>query len=81
VAAVASKLEGNAKVWWDDYTNQGKPEPNSWRCAMFGGKGDDSRPWEVEEVSMFDLLRAEFSTEDHQQAAILELKRLVGETC
>lgn len=75
-AAVASKLEGNAKIWWDDYCNQGKPEPNCWRQARFGSKGDGSRPLSVEEVSMFDLLNVEFSAEDDQQAAILQLKRL-----
>ncbi|KAF8419497.1 hypothetical protein BGX38DRAFT_1260031 [Terfezia claveryi] len=77
-----ARLEGDAKKWLEDYQSQKKPIPNCWRKhadmdePVLQGNGD------VVEISLFDLLKEQFSGEVDARTAEVELKRYksVGES-
>jgi hypothetical protein len=71
---VVSEFEGDAKLWWEDYIQGGGNRPNCWKLAVLN-EGEGSKPDRIVELSLFDLLLAEFPAENDQQAANVELKR------
>ena len=72
---IASTLKGNAARWWEEYCKANLPRPNCWKLSEGSGCAN-TKPATIVEVSFFELLREEFSTEDDQQSSIAELQRL-----
>ena len=72
---IAATMQGNAARWWEEYCKAGSPRPNCWKPAS-GTQCPGTRPINTVEVSLYNLLREEFSTDDDQQACIAELQRL-----
>jgi hypothetical protein len=60
---IVSKFEGDAKLWWEDYIQSGGKRPNSWKSAVLN-EVEGSKPDRIVEVSLFDLLSAEFPAEN-----------------
>jgi hypothetical protein len=71
---IVSEFEGDAKLWWEDYIQGGGKRPNCWKSAVLN-EVEGSKPDRIVELSLFDLLSAEFPAENDQQAADVELKR------
>ena len=71
----AATMKGNAACWWEEYCKAGSPRPNCWKVAS-GTRCPGTRPIGTIEISLYDLLREEFSTDDDQQSCIAELQRL-----
>ena len=71
---VACEFEGNAQLWWEDYIQSGGARPNCWKLSELNGV-PGSKPDRITEVSLYELLSTEFSAENDQQAADVELKR------
>jgi hypothetical protein len=71
---IVSEFEGDAKLWWEDYIQGGGKRPNCWKSAALN-EVEGSKPDRIVELSLFDLLSAEFPAENDQQAADVELKR------
>lgn len=68
-SGLCNKLTGAAAQWWDDYAKSGKPRPNCWKKAT-----DPSFiPAGLVEVSLYDLLAAQFDPTIDAQHAELEL--------
>lgn len=72
---IASTMKGNAARWWEEYCKAGHPRPNCWKLSS-GAECAGTKPPTIVEVSLFELLREEFSTDDDQQSCIAELQRL-----
>jgi len=72
---IAATMQGNAARWWEEYYKAGSPRPNCWKPAS-GTRCPKTRPINAVEVSLYNLLHEEFSTDDDQQACIAELQRL-----
>ncbi|KAF8456997.1 hypothetical protein BGX38DRAFT_893005 [Terfezia claveryi] len=75
-AGLAGRLEGDAKKWWQDYDSKGDSDsPNCWRKhedmkkPILDGRGN------IEEVSLYELLKKQFSREVDARAAEIELGR------
>jgi hypothetical protein len=71
---IVSEFQGDAKLWWEDYIQGGGKRPNCWKSAVLN-EVEGSKPDRIVELSLFDLLSAEFLAENDQQAADVELKR------
>ena len=68
-SGLCNQLTGAAAQWWDDYAKSGKPRPNCWKRAT-----DVSFvPAGLVEVSLYDLLAAQFDPTVDAQQAELEL--------
>ncbi|KAF8440592.1 hypothetical protein BGX38DRAFT_1332112 [Terfezia claveryi] len=71
---LATRLEGDAKKWWEDNDSKGDSDgPNCWRrhTDMKRPIPDGSR--NIEEVSLYELLKKQFSGEVDARAAEIEL--------
>ena len=69
-SGLCNKLMGAAAQWFDDYAKSGKPRPNCWKRAtdpLFVPVG-------LVEVSLYDLLAAQFDPTVDAQQAELELE-------
>ncbi|KAF8422216.1 hypothetical protein EV426DRAFT_670900 [Tirmania nivea] len=79
MAAISSRFEKTALKWWEDYdSNEVNPYPNCWKK-----NGEMQRPPRngvpdgLEEVSLRDLLKKQFSADVDAREAELELERFM----
>jgi hypothetical protein len=72
---IVSEFEGDAKLWWEDYIQGGGKRPDCWKLAASNTEVEGSKPDRIVELSLLDLLSAEFPAENDQQAADVKLKR------
>ncbi|KAI5778989.1 hypothetical protein EDC01DRAFT_634099 [Geopyxis carbonaria] len=74
-SAITSRFVDDAAVWWEDYRQAGGEKPNCWKTSSGCGVAG-SRPPDVVEVSLFDILTRDFPAENDVTEAKLELSRL-----
>jgi len=73
-AAVATKFEGVALTWWDDYDGkQGNPLPNCWKKHESRRRGLENGNGTTVEVSLYELIKSQFSGEIDARTAEIEL--------
>ena len=74
-AGLVSKLEGDAKKWLEDNKAQKKPIPNYWRKHADMDDAIEQGNIDVMEISLYDLLKEQFSGEVDARTAEVELKK------
>ncbi|KAF8436723.1 hypothetical protein BGX38DRAFT_1262386 [Terfezia claveryi] len=74
---LAMRLEGDAKKWWEDYSSKGvqgdSDSPNCWRKHSDMKRPISDGSGNVEEVSLYELLKKQFSGEVDARAVEIEL--------
>ncbi|KAI5806380.1 hypothetical protein EDC01DRAFT_626463 [Geopyxis carbonaria] len=74
-SAITSRFVDDAAVWWEDYRQAGGSKPNCWKTSAGCGV-DRTRPPDVVEISLFDIVTRDFPAENDVTEAKLELSRL-----
>ncbi|KAI5801311.1 hypothetical protein EDC01DRAFT_628254 [Geopyxis carbonaria] len=73
-SAVCARFTSDADMWWQEYRDQGGQKPNCWKLSSSNPEGD-TRPDDVVELSLFELLQEHFPA-DNEANARIELSRL-----
>ncbi|KAI5777647.1 hypothetical protein EDC01DRAFT_635565 [Geopyxis carbonaria] len=74
-AAICGKFTGDAKLWWAGYRkDNAHPRPNCWKLASQNPDGTDSKPDDVVEISLYNLIEKAFPSNDAAKARS-ELRR------
>ncbi|KAI5789130.1 hypothetical protein EDC01DRAFT_631175 [Geopyxis carbonaria] len=74
-SSITGKFVENARMWWEDYRKSGGVKPNCWKRSDLNPRVGSTKPDDIEEVSLYDLLKVYFPEENDEVEASLELKR------
>lgn len=73
-AGITTKFKGNAKKWWEDYDSiSTNAIPNCWKKHASMKRPLDNGNGTIAEVSLYDLLKKQFSGEIDARQAEIEL--------